>query len=216
MYLIIYPYTNAYISFISFYNWINIEYTDGEEVLEISYKIFLQRDRPQRRTGQGRRVSVSVTGLTNVLVLSLFFMIYPWAVSSISVTAIPVHGRLTSRSSYSAQFSFLNSKFMYLTVHWTSPLSSSNTTGSKLNVTFSTLASSSPPSSPSPHLSWRAAHSVSSLLAYTYAVRSFVFIKKKICLFLSLSPLSLSLTFVLVILLQLLSPHINQKRIFLK
>lgn len=81
MYLIIYPHTNAYISFISFYNWINVEHTDGEEVLEISYKIFLQRDRPQRRTGQGRRVSVSVTGLTNVLVLFLFF--YDLSVGSV-------------------------------------------------------------------------------------------------------------------------------------
>lgn len=120
--------------------------------------------------------------------------------SSTPVTVMAIHRLLTFKSLFPAWFSFLSSRFTHLTVHWTSLQRSSTVssyiTGSKLNLTISTLTSPAPPP-PSPLVpsSQSLAHSISLPCwhAYIYPVHKscfYLFIFEPICL--SLCPLSLS------------------------
>lgn len=69
--------------------------------------------------------------------------------SSTPVTVMAIHRLLTFKSLFPAWFSFLSSRFTHLTVRWTSLQRSSTVssyiTGSKLNLTISTLTSPAPP-----------------------------------------------------------------------
>lgn len=114
-----------YIHFI--YSFVNPEHIDGEEVLEIvtkftdSYKVYLQRDGPQRGMGGVRASCICrmklVWNMYSFCSLSLW-PILGWPHPHLGLQWDRIQN---FKSPFLAQKFFLSSRFMHLTVYWTSP-----------------------------------------------------------------------------------------------